>query len=92
MRTSACAKRPSRASLLEPLVSSLPLSEDVEETWHRPELSPYLAHVIIVQFKPKQMSGRGPWYQTAEERTRVAMIEYLFVVQQPSQGGNELSQ
>lgn len=39
MRTSACAKRPSWASLLEPLVSSLPLSEDVEETWHRPEVS-----------------------------------------------------
>lgn len=39
MRTSACAKRLSWASLLEPSVSSLPLSEDVEETWHRPEVS-----------------------------------------------------
>ena len=39
MRTSACAKRPSWARLLEPLVSSLPLSKDVEETWHRPEVS-----------------------------------------------------
>lgn len=38
-RTLASAKRLSWASLLEPLVSSLPLSEDVEETWHRPEVS-----------------------------------------------------
>lgn len=38
-RTSACAKSLSCASLLEPSVSSLPLSEDVEETWHRPEVS-----------------------------------------------------
>lgn len=38
MRTLASAKRLSWASLLEPLVSSLPLSEDVEETWHRPKV------------------------------------------------------
>lgn len=39
MRTLASAKRLSWASLLQPLVSSLLLSEDVEETWHRPEVS-----------------------------------------------------